>query len=55
MVLPLIYLNCVRFCRLTHGPQTMGLYKKESLRESKQVEINEDKCNWSVEERVKKS
>jgi len=48
-VLPLFYVSCVGLYRPTHGPQTMGLYKKESFRESKIVDINEDECNTSVE------
>jgi len=35
--LPFFYVSCAGLYRPTHGLQTMGLYKKESLRESKVV------------------
>ena len=40
MVLPLCYVSCVGLYRLTHALRTMGLYKKESLRESKEENLS---------------
>ena len=39
MVLPLCYVSCVGLYRLTHALRTMGLYKKESLREFKAIQF----------------
>jgi len=48
-VFPFFYVSCVGFIRPTHDPWIMGLYEKESLRESKAVQIVDvDGCNGSL-------